>query len=189
MSLNLLNEQCGLFAGFEPCHFTWMTNSWGQGWPGKGQVLGTHLILSPVSLLGGEGSLWVNHFAFQWEDTLQEINSKFLIINLPDFLPKEFSEFPHSFHAILVSLGFSKAQTQPHSLISWNSFAGTGWEDEGCGLQDLCLCFSLWSSLLQRPLEQIRFFSIKFNGFWVRNQLIDVWALIPALLVSHITMV
>lgn len=52
MSLNLLNEQCKLLAGFEPCHFTWMTNSWGQGWPGKGQVLGTHPILSPAPITG-----------------------------------------------------------------------------------------------------------------------------------------
>lgn len=50
MSLDSLNEQCELLAGFEPCHFTWMTNSWGQGCPGKGQVLGTHPIFSPAPI-------------------------------------------------------------------------------------------------------------------------------------------
>lgn len=157
MCLNLLNEQCELLAGFEPCHFTWQILE-GRVGLARGSFWAPTPPSAQLPSLGGEGSFWVNHFEFQWEDTLPEINSKFLVINLPDFLSKQFSEFLHSFHAVLVSLGFSKAQTQPHSLISWNSFGGTGWRDEGCGLQDLCLCFSLWSSLLQRPVKQIRFF-------------------------------
>lgn len=31
--------------------------------------------------------------------------------------------------------------------------------------------------MLQRPLKLIRCFSVKYNGFWVRNQLTEVWAL------------
>lgn len=64
-----------------------------------------------------EGSLWVNQSAFQGEDALPEVNNKFLVINLPDFLPEQFSGFPPSFHAILCNLGFSEAQMQPRSLI------------------------------------------------------------------------
>lgn len=52
MSLRLMSEQCELLTGFEPSHFTWMTNLWGQGLPGKEQVMGTHPILSPAPITG-----------------------------------------------------------------------------------------------------------------------------------------
>ena len=118
---------------------------------GRGRYGAPQLSSAGRSSLGREGSLRVNHLAFQQEDTLPEVNSKFLVINLPDFLPKQFSGSPHSFHAILCNLGFSEAQTQPHNLISWNSFAGTGRGSERCGPQTFASALALGAACCEDP--------------------------------------
>lgn len=170
MILSLCDEQRGLLAIFWTRSLNLNDESFraGLAWQGAG---------TGHPSLGGEGSLWVNTSAFQCERTLTEVNSKFLVINLPNFLPKQFSGFPHSFNAILPSGIFRGADT----ASQLNFMAELCWRRERGqthGPQDFCFCFSLWSSLLQRPLRLIRCFSVKFNGFWVRNHLADVWALI-----------
>lgn len=88
MSLSLLSEQCGLLTVFNPNTFLEWQILEGRVGQARGRFWAPTPSSAQLPSLGGEGSLWVNQFAFQWEDTLPEINSTFLIINLPDFLPK-----------------------------------------------------------------------------------------------------
>lgn len=52
MILNLFVEECGLLAVFKPGYFIRIMGAPGQGWPGKGQVLGSPAVLSQAPISG-----------------------------------------------------------------------------------------------------------------------------------------
>lgn len=134
----------------------------GLAWQETGdRYVGARAVLSQEQVSGRERVTLGESFCIPERGHCQKLTANCLQLICLAFFPKQFSRFPHSFHAILCNLGFSELRYSLMAQFHEIALLAQGEGRNAVAQRPLLLLrplLSLWNRLLQRPLKLIRHF-------------------------------